>query len=49
MYAGAFTLDSHAAVDDWLLRYRTAQAEFDPEFSRWLEEDYAPLAGGWHY
>jgi hypothetical protein len=21
----------------------------DPEFARWLEEDYAPIAGGWHY
>lgn len=23
--------------------------ERDPEFARWLEEDYAPIAGGWHY
>jgi len=21
----------------------------DPEFARWLEEDYTPIAGGWHY
>ena len=26
-----------------------AELSRDPEFARWLEEDYAPIAGGWHY
>ncbi len=23
--------------------------ENDPEFARWLEESYVPIAGGWQY
>jgi len=23
--------------------------ESDPEFARWLEESYVPIAGGWQY
>lgn len=41
-----------AAVHGWLARYKEAcRDEFsgDEEFTRWLEEDYAPIAGGWHY
>ncbi len=41
-----------AAVSGWLVRYREAHRDElagDEEFARWLEEDYAPIAGGWHY
>jgi hypothetical protein len=37
---------------DWLARYKEdhhAELAGDEEFARWLEEDYAPIAGGWHY
>ena len=37
---------------DWFDSYRVANAELmasDPEFARWLEEDYVPIAGGWQY
>lgn len=40
------------AVTGWLARYREAHRDElagDEEFARWLEEDYAPIAGGWHY
>jgi hypothetical protein len=41
-----------AAVSGWLARYTDAHRDelaTDDEFARWLEEDYAPIAGGWHY
>lgn len=25
------------------------RADRDPEFARWLERDYQPVAGGWRY
>ena len=37
---------------DWFDSYRADNAELvasDPEFARWLEEEYAPIAGGWQY
>jgi hypothetical protein len=37
---------------DWFDSYRADNAELvasDPEFTRWLEEEYAPIAGGWQY
>ena len=36
----------------WLTGYKEAHRDElarDEEFTRWLEEDYAPIAGGWHY
>lgn len=39
-------------VSMWLATYRELhphELAGDKEFSRWLEEDYAPVAGGWHY
>ena len=36
----------------WLERYKQAHAALldrDPAFGRWLDEEYVPLAGGWHY
>ena len=39
-------------VGRWLARYKEAHRDElagDEEFARWLEEDYAPIAGGWHY
>jgi hypothetical protein len=37
---------------DWLARYKEAHRDElagDEDFARWLKEDYAPIAGGWHY
>jgi hypothetical protein len=39
-------------VSSWLARYKEANRDEvagDEEFARWLEEEYVPLAGGWHY
>jgi hypothetical protein len=41
-----------ASFSNWLVRYKEAHHDElanDEEFARWLEEDYAPIAGGWHY
>lgn len=43
---------SHAPAASWLVEYKEANRELianDPEFARWLEEDYVPIAGGWQY
>jgi hypothetical protein len=43
---------SKRAIAEWMGRYKDAHHDTladDPEFTRWLEEDYAPIAGGWHY
>jgi hypothetical protein len=37
---------------DWLDEYRRANHELiagDPEFGRWLDEEYVPIGGGWQY
>ncbi len=37
---------------DWLATYKAvhrADLDADSEFARWLEEEYVPLAGSWHY
>jgi hypothetical protein len=39
-------------LDGWLAYYLEANRDAiacDEEFARWLEEEYVPLAGGWHY
>lgn len=39
-------------VGTWLANYKEeshALLEADPDFRRWLEEDYVPIAGGWQY
>jgi len=36
----------------WLKSYEASQRELldaDPEFARWLEEEYVPIGGGWMY
>jgi transposase-like protein len=36
----------------WLERYKEANAallESDPEFRRWLDEEYVAIGGGWQY
>jgi len=50
--ATATTSAVDAALGGWLTRYREAHRDElanDEVFARWLEEDYAPIAGGWHY
>lgn len=40
------------SVDRWLDSYKDTNHELlsrDPEFARWLEQDYVPIAGGWQY
>ena len=32
-----------------VLRLDAAEIGRDEEFARWLEEEYVPLAGTWHY
>ncbi|SRR6266508_1009445 len=39
-------------ISGWLDHYQEAHRDEvagDEEFARWLEEEYVPLAGGWHY
>ena len=39
-------------ISSWLSDYKAAHGALlvsDPEFAKWLEEDYRPLAGGWLY
>lgn len=39
-------------VDQWLATYKESHRRLlrsDPEFARWLENEYVPLAGGWQY
>jgi hypothetical protein len=36
----------------WLERYKASHQQLldaDPDFARWLEEEYLPIAGGWMY
>ncbi len=45
-------LESELSLRRLLKAYKEEHADElarDPEFVRWLEEDYAPIAGGWHY
>jgi hypothetical protein len=30
-------------------RAHAAELEDDPAFAAWLEDEYVPLVGGWHY
>jgi hypothetical protein len=44
--------DADIAVNRWLVRYKEANHNLllsNPEFSRWLDEEYVPIAGGWMY
>ncbi len=37
---------------DWLAAYKAASSErlgADPDFARWLDTAYVPIAGGWQY
>lgn len=47
------TESQRSSVDEsWLAAYRAANAELlksEPEFARWLADDYVPIAGGWQY
>jgi hypothetical protein len=39
-------------LEQWLEVYRASQRELlgsDPDFARWLDEEYVPVAGGWMY
>jgi hypothetical protein len=43
---------SAEALGEWLAHYLDANRGMiadDRDFARWLEEEYVPLAGGWHY
>jgi hypothetical protein len=38
--------------EQWLETYQGSQRELlhsDPEFERWLDEEYVPVAGAWMY
>jgi hypothetical protein len=40
------------SISDWLENYKRehgALLRHDPEFARWLNKDYRPLAGRWQY
>jgi hypothetical protein len=39
-------------LEQWLETYEASQRELlysDPEFARWLDEEYVPVAGAWMY
>ena len=39
-------------LGEWLDSYRDTEQELvrgDPDFARWLEEEFVPVAGGWMY
>jgi hypothetical protein len=39
-------------LEEWLGSYRATQRDLlhsDPEFARWLDEEYVPVAGAWMY
>lgn len=39
-------------IDRWVEDYKDANADFldaDPEFHRWLDEEFVPIGGGWQY
>lgn len=43
---------SESAAVRWLEGYQDAHHDLlsnDPEFARWLAEEYVPIAGGWQY
>lgn len=45
-------IEVETALRYWLGAYKEEyrdQLERDPEFARWLEEQYIPIAGGWYY
>jgi len=36
----------------WLVSYKLGHRDLldrDPEFAAWLEKEYVPVAGAWHY
>ena len=40
------------AIQAWIDDYKSANSALldgDPEFSRWLDEDYIPMGGAWQY
>jgi hypothetical protein len=42
----------HIPISSWLENYKQGHAALlhkDPEFARWLDEEYRPLAGRWQY
>ena len=46
----ASTVES--AVHQSLEEYKTRRRHLltsNPEFARWLDQDYVPIAGGWQY
>jgi hypothetical protein len=43
---------SETTVDCWLTHYKATYHHLlnsDPEFARWLNEEYVPIAGSWQY
>jgi hypothetical protein len=39
-------------IQHWLSEYRVTNAallDADPEYRRWLDEEYVPIGGGWQY
>ena len=41
-----------SAVHRWLRTYKKTHQDLlsaDPNFARWLDEEYVPIAGGWQY
>jgi len=39
-------------INRWLEDYKNSNAallDSNPEFRRWLDEEYVPIGGGWQY
>lgn len=52
MFAASTTWEPEMVLDEWLSIYKAEHSELlerDPEFARWLEDDYIPVAGGWEF
>lgn len=52
VFAASTTWEPEMVLDEWLSIYKAEHSELlerDPEFARWLEDDYIPVAGGWEF
>lgn len=40
------------SIAEWIADYKARHAALlreNPDFARWLDENYIPIAGGWQY
>jgi hypothetical protein len=52
MLTRSATWQPEMPLDQWLATYKAEHGpllEQNPEFARWLEDSYVPIAGGWQF